>query len=288
MNAASSRAGRVALLIDADNPSADVIEQAVEGVLEAYGAIHVRRAYCSLKKAAEHEALFKRLLVRPCVNLSLGKNCNDIALAVDAMDLLVRERPDTVVVLSSDSDFAPLVLRLKEAGCLVVGIGQEGKTGDSVQAMYDEFVVLAHRKPSARKAAASPTSRRTRPPAAPPAVQEEASPPPAPVAAPAKRGRARAAGTAEPRRPARAPAAATPPAPPPLPQEVQQVIDALPELLAGEPVELRVATQRLRQGGLLAKTAPSTRLFKKYPLVFVLTPEQQPNAVRYRMGQSLP
>jgi uncharacterized LabA/DUF88 family protein len=79
-----------------------------------HGAVHVRRAYCNAETALKQQALFKRLSVRPMVNLSAGKNSTDIALAVDAMDLAVTERPDIAVLVSSDSDFAPLVIRLRE------------------------------------------------------------------------------------------------------------------------------------------------------------------------------
>ena len=132
---------RVMLLIDADNVSADVIEQALQRTLEAHGAIHVRRAYCNAETALKLQGLFKRLSVRPMVNLSAGKNSTDIALAVDAIDLAIAERPDVIVLVSSDSDFAPLVIRLREKGCRVCGIGQQGKTGDETIAV--DAVVLA-------------------------------------------------------------------------------------------------------------------------------------------------
>jgi uncharacterized protein (TIGR00288 family) len=147
---------RVMLLIDADNVSADVIEQAVQRTMDEYGAIHVRRAYCNAEMAVNRQALFKQLSVRPMVNLSAGKNSTDIALAVDAIDLVIAERPDVVVLVSSDSDFAPLVSRLREKGCRVCGIGQQGKTGDETVGIYDTFIDLAHHsaKPAARTAAA--------------------------------------------------------------------------------------------------------------------------------------
>ena len=151
-----TRPNRVMLLIDADNVSTDVMEQAVAGLLQEHGALHVRRAYCTAESALKHQTLFKRLGIRPMVNLAAGKNSTDIALAVDALDLVLAERPDVVAIASSDSDFAPLVARLREKGCRVVGIGQQGKTGDETQTVYDEFTVLAHRKPAARKAAATP------------------------------------------------------------------------------------------------------------------------------------
>jgi len=68
---------RTMLLIDADNVSGDVIEQAVHQVLAEHGALHVRRAYCTAEAALKHQMLFKRLGVRPMVNLAAGKNSTD-------------------------------------------------------------------------------------------------------------------------------------------------------------------------------------------------------------------
>jgi uncharacterized protein (TIGR00288 family) len=139
---------KVMLLIDADNVSLDVIEQAVGWVGKHFGGPHVRRAYCTAESAVKHQAAFKRLSIRPMVNLAAGKNSTDIAMAVDAIDLVLAERPDVVVIASSDSDFAPLVQRLREKGCVVRGIGQKGKTGDETQDVYDDYTVLEHRKAS--------------------------------------------------------------------------------------------------------------------------------------------
>lgn len=168
---------RVALLIDADNVSGDVIEQAVQRTIAEYGSLHVRRAYCNAETALKLQALFRRLLVRPMVNLSAGKNSTDIAMAVDAVDLVIAERPDVVVLVSSDSDFAPLVIRLREKGCRVCGIGQQGKTGDETVAIYDSFVDLLHHAPP-KAVPAKRTTRRARsaPPPAPsaPALPDEA------------------------------------------------------------------------------------------------------------------
>ena len=232
-----SDARRVMLLIDADNPSGDVIEQAVQRTLTQYGSIHIRRAYCGVEKAATHEALFKRLLVRPMVNLSTGKNSSDIALAVDAMELAMSERPDVIVLVSSDSDFAPLVIRLREKGCHVCGIGQQGKTGEETAAVYDEFVDLKH-----QPARAAPAKR--------------------PAASRAKAGQP------------------APPAPV-LPEEVQQILEALPELRNGERMELNQAAESLRAEKVLSRSASSPKLFKKYPEWFLLTPEKQPSKVQY-------
>jgi len=167
---------RVMLLIDADNVSADVIEQAVQRTMTEHGAIHVRRAYCNAEASVKHQALFKRLSVRPMVNLSAGKNSTDIALAVDALDLVIAERPDVVVLVSSDSDFAPLVIRLREKGCRVCGLGQQGKTGEETTAVYDEFTDLQHQAARAPAAAKRPARAPRRAKAAEPAPSPTALP----------------------------------------------------------------------------------------------------------------
>jgi uncharacterized protein (TIGR00288 family) len=154
-----NKAPTVMLFIDADNVSASVIEQAIARVLAEEGAVHVRRAHCTAESAVKHQALFKRLSIRPIVNLSTGKNSTDIALAVDATELVAAERPQVVVIVSSDSDFAPLVIRLREKGCRVLGIGQMGKTGEESRGVYDAFVDLEHVKARAPAKAATPPSR---------------------------------------------------------------------------------------------------------------------------------
>jgi uncharacterized protein (TIGR00288 family) len=256
---------RVMLLIDADNVSVDVIEQAVARLLETHGALHVRRAYGTAESAVKHQAVFRRLGIKPMVNLSAGKNSTDIALAVDAIDLVLAERPDIVAIASSDSDFAPLVHRLREKGCRVVGIGQAGKTGDETLQVYDEFTVLAHHAPVAGK---TPRARKT----------TAAKAPAAAAAAKKTPTRRKAASSASPAPP---PAPAPPPRPA-LPEKVQQILDRLPELVRGETVELRVASVRLREAGLLSRSGSSTRLFGQFADRFELTPAGQPNHVRLR------
>ena len=170
---------RVMLLIDADNVSVDVMEQAVRLLLNQHGGLHVRRAYCTAESAVSNQATFKRLGIKPMVNLAAGKNSTDIALAVDAMDLVLAERPDVVVIASSDSDFAPLVHRLREKGCVVRGIGQKGKTGDETQEVYDDFTVLEHHKAGPGEVVAGKPARKTARKVARKTVRKTAEPAPA-------------------------------------------------------------------------------------------------------------
>jgi hypothetical protein len=180
------------------------------------------------------------------VNLSAGKNSTDIALAVDALDLVLAERPDVVVLVSSDSDFAPLVIRLREKGCRVCGIGQRGKTGEETTTVYDEFTDLLH------QAARAPAAKRA-------------------VRAPS---RAKAVRAPE-------PAAPVVPRAPPLPEDVQRILEALPELRGGERIELNQAAEALRAAQLLGRSASSLKLFRKHPQLFALTPEARPSKVQY-------
>lgn len=281
---------RVMLLIDADNVSADVITQAVERVLDEHGAIHVRRAYCTAESALAHLKLFKAHSIRPMVNLSTGKNSTDIALAVDAIDLVVAERPHLVVLVSSDSDFAPLVIRLREKGCRVEGIGQEGKTGEDSKPVYDAFVDLPHRKggaaPRAARTAAARRSSRAQPT---PVVDIDVTDHAEPVER-ATRAMNPTSAERAPRRSRGSSRAAALPAPadvaPVVPEDVERILHAVPALQGGARLELGIAAERLRAAGLLAKNAASTKLFKKHAALFALTPEKQPNKVQY-LGPAL-
>ena len=298
---------RVMLLIDADNVSVDVIEQAVRLILKQHGGLHVRRAYCTAEAAVKNQAVFRRLAIKPMVNLSTGKNSTDIALAVDAIDLVLAERPDVVVIASSDSDFAPLVQRLREKGCEVRGVGQLGKTGDDTQDVYDDFTVLEHRKAASDAAPPAAKAARTRAPAAKKAAASKtaasktaaakkvpAKKAPA-VDAPARKARTRkaaaaSAAVAEEVMAVVAPALKTPPSPPPaevVPTArsgvtLQAVLGCLPELGAGQGLPLNVAVQRLREAHLLGKNNSSLKLFAQFGDRFDLLPAGKPSQVRLR------
>jgi hypothetical protein len=246
---------RVALLIDADNLSGDVIEQAVEHLLKLYGAIHFRRAYSSPQKVIEHTELFRRHSIRPMVNVPTGKNSTDIALAVDAIDLAICESPDVVVIASSDSDYAPLAQRLREKGCRVLGIGQAGKTGSESPLAYDEFIDLTHRK--AREAARPVAEVR-----------------PARARAQTVRARSTAAPLAVPPPPT--------PAPAPLPAEVASILRAVPALRGGAALQLGEVSEALRRHEILtSKRASASGFLKRHAAHFELVPADRPRTVRY-------
>lgn len=267
---------RVALLIDADNLSGDVIEQAVQHLLQLYGTIHFRRAYSSPQKVIEHTDLFRRYAIRPMVNVPTGKNSTDIALAVDAIDLAICETPDVVVIGSSDSDYAPLAQRLREKGCRVLGIGQAGKTGGEAPLAYDEFIDLAHRK-AARGKVGEPvrSGLQTRPSRArtPPARAGSTTP---------SAAISNASATAAARTPA--PPAAPLPA---LPAEVASILQAVPALRSGTALQLGEVGRALRLAELLtSKNKSASSFFKRHATHFELMPADRPRTVRYRGAHS--
>ena len=125
------------------------------------GNIVVKKAYCDWArykefKAAMHEASFE-LIEIPHVRQS-GKNSADIRMVVDALDLCyTKEHVDTFVIISGDSDFSPLVSKLRENNKMVIGVGAKHSTSDLLIANCDEFIYyddLVQRKPSSAKAAA--------------------------------------------------------------------------------------------------------------------------------------
>jgi len=108
------------------------------------GNIVVRKAYCDWArykdfKAPMHEAAFE-LIEIPHVRQS-GKNSADIRMVVDALDLCyTKSHVDTFVVISGDSDFSPLVSKLRENNKIVIGIGVKNSTSDLLTAICDEFI----------------------------------------------------------------------------------------------------------------------------------------------------
>jgi len=108
------------------------------------GSIVVKKAYCDWErykefKAPMHEAAFE-LIEIPHVRMS-GKNSADIRMVVDALDLCyTKEHVDTFVIISGDSDFSPLVSKLRENNKMVIGVGVKNSTSDLLTFNCDEFI----------------------------------------------------------------------------------------------------------------------------------------------------
>ena len=101
---------RTLFLVDADNVSLEVIEKALSLKRDQHGAMHVRRCYCSADFATKNLEFLREHSIRAMVNATAGKNCTDIALAVDAVQLCVTACPSVVVI-------APLRMRIVVAVC---------------------------------------------------------------------------------------------------------------------------------------------------------------------------
>src|SRR5689334_22080841 len=133
------------------------------------GSIVVKKAYCDWEryktfKAPMHEAAFE-LIEIPHVRQS-GKNSADIRMVVDALDLCyTKAHVDTFVVISGDSDFSPLVSKLRENDKTVIGVGVKNSTSDLLIGCCDEFIYYddlvrerERKKPAARKSRAKAPS----------------------------------------------------------------------------------------------------------------------------------
>jgi uncharacterized protein (TIGR00288 family) len=132
------------------------------------GSIVVKKAYCDWErykdfKADMHEASFE-LIEIPHVRMS-GKNSADIRMVVDALDLCyTKSHVDTFVIISGDSDFSPLVSKLRENNKTVIGVGVKNSSSDLLVANCDEFIFyddLVREKPSRRPLRKKPQSKPT-------------------------------------------------------------------------------------------------------------------------------
>jgi uncharacterized protein (TIGR00288 family) len=170
--------GNLALFCDFENIALGVRDAKydrfdIRPVLERLlvkGSIVVKKAYCDWDrykefKSAMHEAAFEMIEI-PHVRQS-GKNSADIRMVVDALDLCyTKEHIDTFVIISGDSDFSPLVSKLRENAKMVIGVGVKNSTSDLLMSNCDEFIFyddLVQKKPARKrsrgKAKAKPATR---------------------------------------------------------------------------------------------------------------------------------
>ncbi len=132
----------MALLIDADNLSPNDVE-AVFAYLDKSGyLLPVRRAYGGYEKLSGMKDVLRQRSVRALVNQ--GKGTTDVSLVVDAMDLLHGSQlPSTVAIVSSDADFAPLALRLREADiCVLCFANRLNATPGALAIAYDKVIFV--------------------------------------------------------------------------------------------------------------------------------------------------
>nr|WP_207912373.1 NYN domain-containing protein [Parafrankia sp. BMG5.11] len=132
----------IALLIDADNITPAAIDPVLT-VMAELGQVNIRRAYGNFAKQglAKWDTITNRYGIRPQqqFDVSKGKNATDMAMTIDAIDLLYQGKVDGFGIMSSDSDFTPLVTRLRQDGIVVYGFGST-KTPQAFKSVCTRFI----------------------------------------------------------------------------------------------------------------------------------------------------
>lgn len=140
----TDQATRLAVLIDSDNVSYTYVKPMLEEIAR-YGTPTIKRIYGDWTKP--ESVGWKGVLLENAITpvqqyrYTSGKNSTDSTLIIDAMDILYSERVSGFCIVSSDSDFTRLATRLREAGMVVIGIGEE-KTPSPFIAACDRFIYL--------------------------------------------------------------------------------------------------------------------------------------------------
>ncbi|EON76412.1 Maebl [Lunatimonas lonarensis] len=135
---------KLAVLIDADNVPSGQVKEMMEEIAK-YGNPTIKRIYGDWTKPQLGK--WKSVLLENAINpiqqysYTSGKNATDSAMIIDAMDILYSEKVDGFCLVSSDSDFTKLATRLREAGMLVIGLGEK-KTPEPFIVACDKFIYL--------------------------------------------------------------------------------------------------------------------------------------------------
>jgi hypothetical protein len=216
----------VAFLLDADNLSSAADVDQIFGHFRRLGiTVSVRRAYGGNEKLTSIKDVLRQHAVRSFVNQ--GKGTTDAALIIDAMDLLHHDSlPSMVAIGSSDADFAPLAVRLREDGIRVICFALRDKAdGEALALVYDEVVYLdsgsrgAERTERAERAEPAP-----RPARKAPAAKKAVARAPAAKAAPAPKARSSKVFASD--------------------DELDAILEAVPALLSGEEIPLNDVTKQ--------------------------------------------
>ena len=138
----------IALLIDADNCPSKFIQKILTE-LASYGKVNIRRAYGNWASTNLNgwQAIIQDHAIQPIqqYDLTKGKNATDIALTIDAMDILYTKNADAFCIVTSDCDFTPLATRILSEGKLVIGFGQR-KTPTAFVNACSTFLFLDEEK----------------------------------------------------------------------------------------------------------------------------------------------
>lgn len=150
---------RLAVLIDADNAQAAVIEGLLAEIAR-FGEATVRRIYgdFTAPTSASWKKVLQRYAIKPIQQFAYttGKNATDSTLIIDAMDLLYTRKFDGFCLITSDSDFTGLAMRLREEGLTVLGFGEK-KTPDAFRNACHKFVFTEVLRPSSLEKPPAPS-----------------------------------------------------------------------------------------------------------------------------------
>jgi uncharacterized protein (TIGR00288 family) len=138
------QSGNIALLIDADNASPSGLDPTLT-ILAELGSVNIRRAYGNWSKPALKGwvALIQKHAIEPQqqFDISKGKNATDMRMTIDAMDLLYAGNVDGFGIMSSDSDFMPIAMRVRQNGLPVYGFGSK-RTPEGFRQACSRFIDL--------------------------------------------------------------------------------------------------------------------------------------------------
>lgn len=241
----------IALLIDADNLTPDAVQEAFTQIkgLADHGQAHLslRYAYGGFEKLAGLKEVLRRHAVRAIVNQ--GKGTTDVALVIDVMDMLYRgQLPGTVVIGSSDADFAPLAVRLRETGRRVWCLAERDKAAaESLARAYDKVLYVGAPTPVAK-------------------------PEPKPLPLPTPTPRPAVASKAVPKREPLSPPAVSAVAAPDEREAVRRIVEAVGPWLPNTVKQLNQLGTPLREHGITKGSKPLHELFRKYPAYFKVLP----------------
>ena len=164
-----TRSPRLAVLIDADNASAKIVDGLFEEIAKI-GEASVRRIYGDFSNPARRawaDSIKHAIIPQQQFAYTTGKNASDITLVIDAMDLLHSGRFDGFCLVSSDSDFTRLAARIREQGVDVFGFGEQ-KTPESFRQACRRFVYTENLLPGAANSQDAASIRSLFSPPAPP------------------------------------------------------------------------------------------------------------------------
>ncbi len=146
---------KIALIIDCDNAKADAIYGIMEE-LSKYGETNIRRAYGNFaQKSSWGKEILHDYAICPVQQFpyTKGKNATDLAMTIDVMEILYKEDVDIFAIVSSDSDFTPLSMKLRAKAKYVIGFGEEKTPSPFIDSCNSFIYIDKFKKPTQKETA---------------------------------------------------------------------------------------------------------------------------------------